>query len=130
MIHVVSCFILKDREILIMKRSDRVRTYKGRWATVSGYVEPGEEPYETAVKEIEEEIGLKKDQVKLIREGKLIFVNKEWVVHPYLFKASSDLIKIDWEHVEYKWIKPEEIKNYATVPRFKEALESVLGYEL
>ncbi len=128
MIHVVSCFITKkDKHILILKRSDKVRTYKGKWATVSGYIEADEKPYETALKEIKEEIGLEKQDIKLIREGKLIYVNKEWIVHPYLFEANSDKIKIDWEHVEYKWIKPEEIKNYDALPKFKEALASVIG---
>ncbi|MDI6708290.1 MAG: NUDIX pyrophosphatase [Candidatus Thermoplasmatota archaeon] len=130
MIHVVSCFIIKDNKILILKRSDSVRTYKGKWATVSGYIESNEEPFETAIKEIEEEIGLKESDVALVREGNLIYVDDDWVVHPYLFKTSSDKIKTDWEHVEYKWIKPKELKNYDTVPKLKESLESVLGYEL
>lgn len=130
MTHVVSCFIIKDNKILILKRSDRVRTFKGKWATVSGYIEEYEKPYETAIKEIEEEIDLKKEEVEFVREGNLIYVNEEWVVHPYLFKVNTDKIKLDWEHVDYKWIKPEELKNYDTVPKLKEALESALGYEL
>ena len=130
MIHVVSCFITKDELILILKRSDKVRTYKGKWATVSGYIEQNEKPYETALKEIKEEIGLEKKNIKLIKEGKLIYVNKEWIVHPYLFEANTDKIKIDWEHVEYRWIKPEEVKNYDVVPKFKDALESVIGCKL
>ena len=127
MINVVSCFIKKDGKILLLKRSENVRSYRGKWATVSGYVEKNEMPEETALKEIREEIGV---EVKLIRKGKIIHVkDKEgnWFVHPFLFEIKSGNIRIDWEHVEYRWIKLEEIKNYDAVPMLKEALENVLG---
>jgi len=124
--HVVSCFIKRNEKILLLKRSEKVRSYRGKWATVSGYVEKNELPEETALKEIREEIGV---EVKLIRKGKIIHVkDKEgnWFVHPFLFEIKSGNIRIDWEHVEYRWIKPEEIKNYDAVPMLKEALENVL----
>jgi len=45
------------------------------------------------------------------------------VVHPYLFRIEDrGKIKIDWEHKETKWIKPEEIGNYQTVPKLKKTL--------
>lgn len=124
--HVVSCFIKKDDRILILKRSRNVKTYKGKWATVSGYVEKNEKPEQTALKEIREETGV---EAELIRKGKIVHVKDDegnWFVHPFLFETKSDNIKIDWEHVEYKWIKLEEIKNYDTVPMLKESLENVL----
>lgn len=124
--HVVSCFIKKNDKILLLKRSEKVGSYRGKWATVSGYVEKDELPEETALKEIREETGVK---TKLIRKGKIIHVKDNeriWFVHPFLFEIKSGNIKIDWEHTDYKWIKPEEIKNYDTVPMLKEALENVL----
>ncbi|MDI6917229.1 MAG: NUDIX pyrophosphatase [Thermoplasmatales archaeon] len=124
--NVVSCFIKRNDRILLLKRSERVRSYRGKWATVSGYVEKNEKPEETALKEIREETGI---EAKLIRKGKTIHVKDkegEWWVHPFLFEMKSGSIKIDWEHVEYRWIRPEEIKNYDTVPMLKEALENVI----
>ena len=126
MTHVVSCFIKKDDKILILKRSEKVGSYRGKWATVSGYVEKNEKPEQTALKEIREEIGA---EAKLIRKGEIIHVKDkegEWFVHPFLFEIKSGKIKLDWEHIEYKWIKSEEIKNYDTVPMLKESLENVL----
>jgi 8-oxo-dGTP pyrophosphatase MutT (NUDIX family) len=113
-----------------LKRSDKVRTYKGKWATVSGYIENNEEPKARAIKEIKEEICLNEHEIDFVKEGNLIYVNKDWIVYPYLFSAKTDKIKIDWEHVEYRWIKPKELKNYDTVPKLKEALESALGYKV
>ena len=127
--HVVSCFIKRNEKILLLKRSEKVRSYRGKWATVSGYVEKNELPEETALKEIREEIGV---EAKLIRKGKIIHVkDKEgnWFVHPFLFETKSGDIKIDWEHVEYRWIKLEEIKKYDTVPMLKESLENVYNYQ-
>ncbi|MDD4874646.1 MAG: hypothetical protein PHE15_06720, partial [Dehalococcoidales bacterium] len=49
-----------------------------------------------------------------------------WMVHPYLFHIREKPgIKIDWEHTDFKWIKPQEIDNYQTVPMLKEVLARV-----
>ncbi len=48
-----------------------------------------------------------------------------WVVHPFLFGSNTDQIRIDWEHDEYRWINPKEIKNYETVPRLGDAFDRV-----
>jgi hypothetical protein len=35
-------------------------------------------------------------------------------------------IRIDREHFEFKWVKPEELTNYFTVPKLDESLKRVL----
>lgn len=133
MIHVVSCFVIRnDKKILLLKRSDKVSTYQGRWATVSGYIEAGEKDDETAFKEIREELGLNTNEIELIKKGSLVYADGKWIVHPYLFRLRSDEIKLnlDWEHVRYRWIEPEELNNYDTVPKLKEALENVLDNDI
>ena len=125
---VVTCLLENKGKILILKRSSKVRTYKELWGGVAGYVEEGEKPLETAIKEIKEEVGLEKDGIKLIRridpvkftdyyEGE----KYDWTVFPFLFSIDKkDKIKIDWEHSEFKWIIPSDIINYDTVPHLKE----------
>ncbi len=113
-----------------MRRSQQVGTYQGRWAGVSGYVEKS--PDEQALVEIAEETGLTEEDLKLIGKGEPLTIADEalgvkWVVHPYLFHIEDrGKIKIDWEHKEARWIKPEEIGNYPTVPMLKETLDRVL----
>jgi hypothetical protein len=34
-------------------------------------------------------------------------------------------IKLDWEHTEYKWIKPGEFKEFETVPKLDKSLENI-----
>jgi 8-oxo-dGTP diphosphatase len=127
---VVTCFMESGGEILILRRSGEVGSYRGRWAGVSGYIESSAD--EQALTEIEEETGLGRGEVKLLKKGEPLAVEDEglgirWVVHPYLFRIKDrDKIRIDWEHKEARWIKPEDIEHYQTVPKLKEALSRVL----
>lgn len=126
---VVTCFLESDGEVLILRRSRQVGTYQGRWAGVSGYIETTAD--EQALVEIAEETGLSQEDLKLIKRGEPLSIEDEklgvkWVVHPYLFRIKDrGKIKIDWEHKEARWIKPEAIGNYQTVPKLKETLARV-----
>jgi 8-oxo-dGTP pyrophosphatase MutT (NUDIX family) len=127
--HVVTCFLTFNDNILILKRSDKVRTHKGKWAGVSGYIEPGETDDQTAIKEINEETGLSSSDVVLIRKGVPIHVQdgpRVWVVHPFLFRCNTSDVTIDWEHTEYRWISPNKLKDYDFVVFLDHALKAVL----
>ena len=127
--NVVTCFLESDGEILILRRSEKVGSYQGRWAGVSGYVETT--PDEQALVEIEEEAGLCGDDIELTRKGEPLSVEDKklevsWIVHTYLFHIRDrDKIRIDWEHKETKWIKPRELVGYQTVPMLVETLAQV-----
>ena len=131
---VVTCFLESDGEILILRRSRQVGSYQGKWAGVSGYIETTAD--EQALVEIEEETGLSQEDLKLIKRGEPLSIEDErigikWVVHPYLFHIEDrGKIKIDWEHKETRWIKPEEIGNYQTVPKLKETLARLYESQL
>jgi len=125
----VTCVLMNDKgEILILKRSDKVGTYRGFWSGISGYVEEDEKPYETAVKEIKEETGMDVDDVVLVKEMKPVSFsdvyegkNYDWNIFSFLFKlGKKDKVQIDWEHSEYCWIFPSEINKFEAVPRLKE----------
>jgi len=132
---VVSC-VLMDEEgrILILKRSDKVRTYKGCWSGVAGYIEEGEQPLDTAYKELSEEVKLKNEDVELILEGDPVeftdfYENEQydWKIYPFLFKTGKkSKIEIDWEHTECRWITPSEIAKYETAPRYKDVVLNLL----
>ena len=46
---VIACFLEHNKKILLLRRSERVGTYKGRWAGIGGYIEEGNTPYESAL---------------------------------------------------------------------------------
>ena len=122
-IEVVTAFLKKNDSILLLKRSEEVKTFKGRWAGVSGYLDI-DDPFDQIKIEIEEETKLdgellSKGEVVSTRDG-----NKIWNVHPFLFEVDGEP-KLDWETEEYKWVRPDKIKKMKTVPKLWEAYISV-----
>lgn len=127
--HVVTNFLEFEGKILLLRRSNRVSTYKGQWAGISGYVE--EDPDRQALIEIKEETGLGGKEVQLVKKGEPLEVvdeelGRRWVVHPYRWQVMDPgKVKIDWEHREMKWINPQYLSKYQTVPKLQEAWEKV-----
>jgi translation initiation factor 2B subunit (eIF-2B alpha/beta/delta family)/8-oxo-dGTP pyrophosphatase MutT (NUDIX family) len=127
---VVTSFLTADQQILLLRRSGRVGTHRGKWSGVSGYLEGAEEPLARAVKEIREELGLSEEQIKLVRVGETLRAFDEdsdtvWVIHPFLFKSRLKAVKLDWENTEFRWVNPGELGSYDTVPKLGEALDRV-----
>ena len=132
----VATSVLTDEKgnVLILKRSDKVKTYKGFWSGVSGYVEKGEKPVETAFKEIREEVGLNKEDVELLKTADPIeFTDTyggetyDWKVYPFLFKTrKKSKVQIDWEHTDYRWVKPSELGKYDMAPHLTDIVSKLL----
>ncbi len=137
--HVVTSFLLRtdtaQPRILIVRRSQRVGSYNERWAGISGFVETGVTPDEQAFTEIREETGLQREQVRMLRRGAVVeyedaAINRHWYIHPFLFEVlAPDAITLDWEATEMRWIAPQELQNYETVPKLEEAYLSATGGE-
>lgn len=131
--HVVTCFLELNGRIMILRRSQRVGTYRGKWAGVSGYIERGMSVLEQAWAEIEEEAGLGREDAELVQEGQPLEVadaelDRKWIVHLFRFKVlKPEKAVIGWEHTEAKWIAPEEIAKHETVPGLLEAWQRVSG---
>jgi 8-oxo-dGTP pyrophosphatase MutT (NUDIX family) len=119
----------------LLKRSNQVGTYRGLWGGVAGYVEEFEDPYDTALKEIQEEVGIELDAFELVKKGNPIEFSDtydgrryDWVVYPFLFHVQSkEPIHIDWEHEEYRWVHPSEMRKLNTVPGLDEVVNQLLG---
>ena len=74
---VVTCFLESENKILILRRSEQVGSYQGRWAGVSGYIEAETTADEQALVEIEEETSLNGEDLKLVKRGKPL--SNKWV---------------------------------------------------
>jgi ribose 1,5-bisphosphate isomerase len=128
--HVVSSFLLSDQRILLLRRSDRVGSYRGKWSGVSGYLEEGEEPLQRAKVEIQEELGLSSLQLDLVRSGEVLRTFDEqkdtvWIIHPFLFEVHEPSLRLDWENSESRWISPDDLSYFDAVPNLKEVFERV-----
>ncbi len=127
---VVTSFLKTGERILILRRSQKVGTHRGQWSAVSGYLEGDEQPLTRATTEIREEVGLPANQINLLREGEVLRAFDEatdtvWVIHPFLFEAKSSTIRLDWENSEYRWIEPNQLASYETVPKLRETFDRV-----
>ena len=129
---IVTSFVKSNNKFLILKRSNKVKSMRDLWEGVSGIIENNEEPLDRAKIEIFEEIGLKEDQIKLVKSGKEMrikspqYENHEWLVFPFLFSAENPKIRLNWENSEYKWISSEELTNYEIVPSLDKVLLNLL----
>jgi len=131
--NIVTSFIKNDDRILILKRSDKVKSMKCLWAGVSGIIEKNDTtPLDRAKTEILEETGINEEEIELLKANERIkiesaqYKNHMWNIFPFLFRTKYPEIKLNWENSEFKWIEPNEIKNYDTVPELEKILFSLL----
>jgi len=129
---IVTVFITNNGKILLLKRSNKVKSMKELWAAISGIIEKNEEPIKRAKIEIFEEIGITEDKVNLLKQAQKMKVsspqyeNHEWEIYPFLFESKISEIKLNWENSEFKWIDKEELKNFQTVPSLEKVLINLL----
>lgn len=132
---VVTAFVVKREGgqdyVLLVRRSQRVRTYKGAWGGISGYLESGVTPREQVYTELREEANLGPDDVRLLAAGQPLPVddsdaNLHWVVYPFLFALDHpEQLRTDWEAEEAEWVEPRELRERTTVPKLAEAFDEV-----
>lgn len=129
---VLTCFVKFGDKILLLKRSDKVRVYKGLWNSVAGYLDEFRPLEEKAHAELHEELGITADLIKETKLGKAYELTddkaqKVWVIFPVLVELTKEPeIKLDWEHTDFKWIDPADLMNYEIVPDLDKTLAKVL----
>lgn len=128
---VIVIFVKYRDKFLLVKRSDKMLTYQGLWSCLAGFVDDDKTIEEKVIFEIEEELGLRREDIKEIKEGDTyLFVDKnldrEWIRHMYFVEITNPNIKLSWEHTELVWIAPEDGKNFETTPGFNEDLAKIL----
>lgn len=128
---VITVFVRFKSEMLILKRGEKVGTYRGKWNVVAGYLDELKPIREKVLEELREEVGISEKEILSIHFGRPFKVidksiDKTWFTHPVLVELKEKpRIRLDWEHTEYRWIKPEEIKNFDTVPNLVKGFERV-----
>ncbi|MDE1856116.1 MAG: NUDIX domain-containing protein [Candidatus Micrarchaeota archaeon] len=130
---VVSVFVKHKDKVLLVKRSNKVTGFRGKWNAVSGYVDELRPIREIAVKELEEEVRMLRGNIKRVYSGKPYkFIDRgskrTCIVCPYLVDTKKKpAIRLDWENTSYKWIEPGQITDFDTVPRLEKSLSNALA---
>ena len=83
---VVIPIVLDDEgsSLVFLKRSEGMRVHKGQVAFPGGSIEPGEELEEAAVRETEEEIGVRRDEIRIIGRLDDVITRTGFLVAPFV----------------------------------------------
>ena len=129
---IVTSFLSFNDKILILKRSEKVKSMKGLWSGICGIIENNEIPLNRAKIEIFEEVGITDKHIKLLKSNNELTIespqykNHQWVIFPFLFQTDKSEIKLNWENSEFQWINIEQLKEFDTVPNLEKVLFSLL----
>ena len=112
----ISVFPINDKkEILLQKRSATKRMNPNMWGSCAGHVDSGEGIEETALRELEEEIGIKFsiDDLHVLEEMQVTKkeINSHLTRVYYVYYNGNDF-KIQTEELsEVKWFNIEDVIN-------------------
>jgi len=125
---VTGVFINENNEILLLKRSEHRKDYPNKWNVLSEKIQASENPETCLERGIKERLGILNYQI--IRRGEPFVdiddsIQMKWLVYPYLCKILNEEIKLDAEHVDYRWTKIKDLSDYDCVLGMYKDLETV-----
>lgn len=130
---IVACVIQYGDKVLIVKRSDKVSHYNDKWDVITGYIDnPNVSAIEHTVIELEEEIGINVDDIAEIKiKDSYTYLdkqsNKTLKVFPVkIILRSMPEIKLNEENSAFKWINPQDAKDYDGVPELASTIKNAL----
>jgi 8-oxo-dGTP diphosphatase len=128
---VLTIFVMHKDKLLILKRGNKVQTYKGKWNSVAGYLDEPVPLEKKVLEELREELNIFKKDIVNIKYAKPYKttdkkINKTWLIHLVLVHIKSKKIKIDWEHTAFAWIDPSALTNYDIVPSLSKSWKKTI----
>ncbi len=104
----VSIIGIKENKIALIKRG--IEPSKGSWAPPSGFMEFGERPEETALRELYEETSLKGEVTELLGvHSHNVEIYGSLLIIIFLVRITEGNIKAGDDALDAKLFKPEEI---------------------
>lgn len=110
-----------------------MKLYPGLWNGIGGFLDDEKSLDEKIKEELIEETGIKESEIISIKHGEVFdlddpAIGKTWIIHPALMEVSTDKIVLDWEAEEYKWINPEELKNFDVAAGFMKVVKNFFSF--
>ena len=129
MSNIVGCIIVskKDNKVLLLKRSmnDPTDYYKGYWSFLTGHMDEGELPYQSMEREIEEEIGIKKNTLKLNKFTSYISGRNNLIHFYYALVPQEFTPSLNEENMDYMWCDKDNLPE-PLYPGIEKKIETVL----
>jgi 8-oxo-dGTP diphosphatase len=111
----VLIYAVCDDKVLVMHRQQEPNV--GLWIAPGGKIEPGESPYEAALREFAEETGLEAKDLELRGLCTLVPLLKQypWFIFIFVAKDFQGTLRMDCEEGDLAWVALEEYLN--TLPK-------------
>lgn len=94
-----SAAIIKEKEILLVKRSSYTSEFSGCWAFPGGRADTGETPEQNVIREVKEETGLEFTPKEIIKTGQY----KERELYRFIGEWDGEIKIQEEEIVDYGW---------------------------
>lgn len=107
----VDILITNGPEILLLRRANYLKNFRGKWCLPGGHIDKNENPITTIKRELYEETKIKLDEDPEFC-GTYMYSNGDMSnIYKYEIKDKPD-IKISSEHAQYKWIYIDDLPKY------------------
>ncbi|CAD5120382.1 DgyrCDS8954 [Dimorphilus gyrociliatus] len=123
---IIYRIIQNTRQYLLLQTSYG----KHHWTPPKGHVDPGESEMQTAIRETEEETGLKEEDYNLVEGLKRelhyeVNGRSKRVVYWIAQIKEGKEIKLSDEHIDYKWLNIKDAETFANYSDMIDALRFV-----
>lgn len=122
----------KGGQVLLVKAGSLRDESKKHWKFPKGHIDEGESSKDAALREIEEETGIKAQILEKIGESKYVFPFKgekifKIVIYFLMKEIGGELKPQEGEIEEVRWVSPEEALKILSFPTDKKLLEKTLS---
>lgn len=129
--HGIACAVInQEGKILLLKRSPDKKFFPNKWFVVGAYPLNEDDDFDkkTHIELINEtgfdgEIIGRGEVLKMEIDGRTIDI------HTFLANRSTDEVRLNEEHTEYKWVNPQEIKTHDVVSGTYEMIDNLVNHE-
>jgi 8-oxo-dGTP diphosphatase len=118
--------IVRDRSVLLLKRSRHKDFAPGEWDLVSGRVESGESVPEALTREIAEECGLEVEILEPIDTWRMQRGEHELIGVIHLCRYVAGEVRLSEEHEEYRWLPSDAFESAPLHPSYRPAVRRAI----
>lgn len=108
----VAALLIKDDEILLLKRADDDKINPGMWSFPGGKVEKGETLKKALHRELKEETSLQGVVQDLIYATTIFYGERQLVLLHYKMIPKGEKVRLSKEHSDFKWVKINELNQH------------------
>jgi dATP pyrophosphohydrolase len=120
-------------EFLLLKRSPQ-QYYPNLWQMVTGKIKESETAFNTALREIKEETSLTPEKFWVAPTVNSFYSpDKDYICLLPVFASQvkfESKVEISKEHVEYKWVSPEEARSLLAWDGQRKSVDVIVDYFL